>query len=146
VKPFDTIALAPGERYTPIVLRFRVIFLLSLLLLWLPATSYCLLENTGLICPGGCCEHEDYQNSKGATKDCDRGCGIVDAVGIHKKSPTPARQVWIRELVAVCLPKSCRLAGPALRWSVGESPPDSLRLAVLRARTSLPTRGPSLAV
>ena len=128
------------------MLRFRVIFALSLLVLWLPATSYCLIETPGTICPWGCCEHEDHHDSKGETKDCNTGCWIVHAIGIHKKLPTPARQVSVGVLDGVCLQKVYRMAGLALRWDVGESPPESLRLAVLRARTSLPARGPSLAV
>ncbi len=124
--------------------RLKTIFAALLLLLWLPATSYCMVENAGLLQPSGCCEEEHHGSTDGE-RGCDTGCGIVQAVGIQLKCPTPAAPVWLGELIAVCLPKVSEEAGLALRLKAGDPPLVGPRLAVLRARTSLPTRGPSLA-
>lgn len=127
-----------------IVSRFKTIFAALLLLLWLPATSYCFVENASLLQPSGCCE-ENHHGSTGKERSCDTGCGIVPSVGIHLKCSAPAASVWLGELIAVCFPEAPEDAGLALGPNAGDSPPHALRLAVLRARTSLPTRGPSLA-
>jgi hypothetical protein len=124
-------------------MRARVVAInILLLILWVPATSHCLMENAGIIPIAGCCA----KSLTDCTQDdnCATGCDLVESTLV--KSPTQTTSISLSSLtIAQLLPllapeTSKQIALSCLFW-----PPDNFRLAEFLAHRTLPVRAPSSA-
>jgi hypothetical protein len=110
-----------------------------LLTLWIPATSYCLMERAGIIQCADCCN-----DSSGdcAAQSCAIGCGAVESTAV--KVSTQTQNVSLPALSFVQLQVS-EANEPLDLYHANFScwPPDNLNLAEFRGRRTLPVRAPS---
>ena len=115
---------------------------LCLMVLWVPLTSHCYLEDSGLFQSAWekCCSDEDSQSAK--ADPCDAGCKLVEK-GAGKIQDNQRLIVPIISLLAaihvVPAPATISLHNEVTFW-----PPETLHLTQFVASTALPVRAPSL--
>src|SRR4029453_19468546 len=86
--------------------RFTTITLL-LLILWVPATSHCMMESAGMIAIAGCCAKSLTDCSQ---DDCATGCSVVERTFINSPAQTTnlsLPSLIIQQLLPLFTPQEC---------------------------------------
>jgi hypothetical protein len=121
---------------------FKIAIAALVLTLWVPATSYCLMERSGIIQFSDCCG----ESSAGCSEDsCAIGCGVIEAAGVKIPSPNEnlsRPSLVFLQLVPVEAPAILTL--PMLDCSDHPSP--NLSLAEFLAARTFRVRAPSFVV
>ena len=142
--PADLTSATASLITTPTLKSARNILALLLTVLWLPATSHCLLESAGFIQTDDCCAATESSCDKGDT--CGDECQSLESAS-YKASDAPQLLGSPELLVTVLLPtatteQSVPHYGPSLAAD------RVICLAVgwqFSSRAAIPVRAPSLA-
>jgi hypothetical protein len=121
---------------------FKIAIAALVLTLWLPATSHCLMERSGIIQFSDCCGESSGSCSGNS---CAIGCGVIEAAGVKNPSPNenPAHpSLVILQLAPIEAPAISML--PTLDCSGHPSP--NLSLAEFLAARTVRVRAPSFIV
>jgi hypothetical protein len=116
-----------------------------LVLLWLPATSLCLLESAGFIEKGDCCSKVSDRPAPGKT-GCDQPCGIVAAGQYLSQQDHFVLSAPVFETPNCCIPsvlENRSLVGLG-RDVPSTAPPELVTCRHFFFRTALAPRAPSL--
>lgn len=115
-----------------------------LVLVWLPATSLCLLESAGLIEKGECCSKESEHPAPGKT-GCDEPCGVVAAGRYLFQQDHFVLSAPVVETLDCCAPAFLEMQPPGGSGcdAPATAPPELAGCWHFAFRTALPPRAPS---
>jgi len=115
-----------------------------LVLVWLPATSLCLMESAGFIKKGDCCSKDSDRPVSGKT-GCDKPCGVLASGGYLFQQDHFVLSAPVSVAPDFCIPTTLEIQPPAGigRDAPATAPPELIGCRHFSFRTALPPRAPS---
>ncbi len=115
-----------------------------LMLVWLPATSLCLMESAGFIKKGDCCSKDSDRTAPGKA-GCDEPCGVLASGGYLFQQDHFVLSAPVFVISDFCIPITLEIQPPPGigRDAPATAPPELVGCWHFSFRTALPPRAPS---
>lgn len=131
------------RRRVSIVRLLKTLTAALLVLVWLPATSLCLMESAGFIEKGDCCS-KDSDHSAPEKTGCDKPCGIMAAGNYLFQQDHFVLAAPVVETPDFCTPPVLEIRFPAgIGRDAPATAPPELAGWQFTHRTAAPPRAPS---